>query len=71
MSINSDPSKPAQEVIFSKKLKTVPHPSIAFNKNPLSLCPVQCFEIGFRFEINFKENIKDILTATGLEPRTT
>ena len=62
MSFNSDPSKSAQEVTFSRKLKTVPHPSIAFNNNPLSLRPVQCFEIGFRFEINFKEHIKDILS---------
>ena len=37
MSFNPDPSKPAQEVIFSRKLKTVPHPSITFNNNPLSL----------------------------------
>ena len=62
MSFNSDPSKSAQEVTFSRKLKTVPHPSIAFNNNPLSLRHVQCFEIGFRFEINFKEHIKDILS---------
>ena len=41
MSFNPDPSKPAPEVIFSRKLKTVPHPSITFNNNPLSLCPAQ------------------------------
>ena len=41
MSFNPDPTKPAQEVIFSRKLKTIPHPSITFNKNPLSLCPAQ------------------------------
>ena len=41
MSFNPDPSKPAQEVIFSRKLKTVPHPSITFNNNPLSHCPAQ------------------------------
>ena len=35
--MSSDPSKRAQEVIFSRMLKTVPHPSIAFNNNPLSL----------------------------------
>ena len=33
-SFNLDPAKPAQEVIFSRKLKTV-------NNNPLSLCPAQ------------------------------
>ena len=31
MSFNPDPSKPAQEVISSRKLKTVAHPSITFN----------------------------------------
>ena len=41
MSFNPDPSKPAQEVIFGRKLKKVPHPSITFNNNPLSLCPAQ------------------------------
>ena len=41
MSFNPDSSKPAQDVIFSMKLKTVPHPSITFNNNPLSLCPAQ------------------------------
>ena len=41
MRFNPDPSKPAQEVIFSRKLKTVPHPSIRFNNNTLSLFPAQ------------------------------
>ena len=40
MSLNSKPTKPAQ-VFFSRKLKTVPHPSITFNNNPLSHCPAQ------------------------------
>ena len=34
MSFNPDPSKPGQVVILSRKLKTVPHPSITFNNNP-------------------------------------
>ena len=41
MSFNPDQSKPVQEVILSRKLKTVPRPSITFNNNPLSLCPAQ------------------------------
>ena len=41
MSFNPDPSKPAQEVIFSKRLKTVPHSWITFNINPSSLSPAQ------------------------------
>ena len=38
MSFNPDSSKPAQEVIFGRKLKIVPHPLITFNNNLLSLC---------------------------------
>ena len=34
MSFNPDPTKPAQEVIFSRNFKTVCHPSVAFNNNP-------------------------------------
>ena len=41
MSFNPDPTKLAQDVIFSRKLKTVPHPSITFNNNLLTLCLTQ------------------------------
>ena len=41
MSFNPDSSKPAQKVIFSRKLKAVPHLSITFNNNNLNLCPAQ------------------------------
>ena len=34
MTFNPDTSKPTQEVIFSRKIKTVPHPLITFNSNP-------------------------------------
>ena len=33
MSFNPDPSKQAQEVIFSCKIKKLPHPSLVFNNN--------------------------------------
>ena len=33
MSFNPDPSKKAQEVIFSHKIKKLPHPSLVFNNN--------------------------------------
>ena len=39
MSFNPDPTNQVQEVILSKKFKTVPHPSITVNNIPLSLCP--------------------------------
>ena len=32
MLFNPDPTKPAQEVIFSKKKKTQTHPTISLNK---------------------------------------
>ena len=41
MSFNPDLTKQVQELIFSRKLKTVPHSSITFNNNPSSLCPAQ------------------------------
>ena len=33
MNSNPDPSKQAQEVIFSRKIKKLPHPSLVFNNN--------------------------------------
>ena len=63
ISFNPDPTKPAQEVIFSKKLKTVPHPSVTFNNNPLSLCPAQNhLELLLDSKLTFNEHIKHILS---------
>ena len=33
MSFNPDPNEQAQEVIFSRKIKKLPHPSLVFNNN--------------------------------------
>ena len=54
---------PSQEVIFSRKLKTVPHPSITFNNNPLSLCPGQKY-LGLVLDskLTFSEHINHILS---------
>ena len=63
MSFNPDPSKPAQEVIFSRKLKTVPHPLLTFNNNPLSLCPAQKhLELVLDSKLTFSEHINHILS---------
>ena len=35
MNFNPDPSKQAQEVIFTRKVKKVLHPPILFNNNPV------------------------------------
>ena len=63
MSFNPDQSKPAQEVLFSRKPKTVPHPSITFNNNPLSLCPAQK-HLGLVLDskLTFNEHINHILS---------
>ena len=59
MSFNPDPTKPAQEVIFIKKLKTVPHPSITFNRNPLSLCAAhKHLELILDSKLTFNEHIE-------------
>ena len=62
-SFNPDPSKPAREVIFSRKLKTVPYPSITFNNNLLSLCPAQK-HLGLVLDskLTFNEHINHILS---------
>ena len=63
MSLNPDTTKPAQEVIFNKKLKTVPYPSITFNNNPLSLCPAQKhLELVLDSKLTFNEHMKHILS---------
>ena len=55
-SFNPDPAKPAQEVIFSRKLKTV-------NNNPLSLCPARKhLGLVLDSELTFNEHIKHILS---------
>ena len=41
MSFKPDPSKQAQEVIFSRKLKDVSHPPLVFNNANVSLCKSQ------------------------------
>ena len=71
MSFSPDPSKPAQELIFSRKLKTVPYLSITFNNHPLSLCPAQK-HLGLLLDskLMFNEHINHILSkvnkSTGL-----
>ena len=63
MSFNPDPSKPAQEVIFSRKLKTIPHPLTTFNNNPLNLYPTQkCLGLVLDSKVTFNEHINHILS---------
>ena len=41
MSFNPDPSKQAQEVIFSRKIKKPNHPELIFNNIPVNQTPYQ------------------------------
>ena len=63
MSFNPDPSKPAQKVIFSKKLKTVPHSSITFNINPSSFSPTQKrLGLALDSKLTINEHVNHILS---------
>ena len=41
MNFNSDPSKQAQEVLFSSKIKSPNHPCLHFSNNPVNQTPFQ------------------------------
>ena len=65
MSFNLDPSKRAQEVIFSRKLKNVSHPTLVFNNANLSLCNSQK-HLGILLDskLTFEEHYQTILNKT-------
>ena len=63
MSVNPDPSKQAQEVIFSPKHQKISHPSIHFNNNPIeSVSSQKHLGIILETKLIFQEHIKNILT---------
>ena len=61
MIFNPDLSKQAQEVIFSRKIKKLLHPTLLFNNIPLSNSLFQK-HLGLTLDIklNFSEHIKSI-----------
>ena len=63
MSFNPDPSKQAQEVIFSRKLQKISHPSIYFNNIPIDEVSSQK-HLGMILDakLKFQEHIKNLLT---------
>ena len=65
MSFNPDPSKQAQEVIFSRKLKNVSHPPLVFNNVNVSSCKSQK-HLGILLDprLTFEEHYKTILSKT-------
>ena len=62
MSFNLDPSKQAQEVIFSRKIQKTCHPSIYFNNKSVKQVPSQK-QLGMILDskLNFQEHLKNIL----------
>ena len=65
MSFNPDPSKQAQEVIFSRKLKNVSHPPLVFNNANVSSCKSQK-HLGVLLDskLTFEEHYKAELNKT-------
>ena len=62
MRFNPDPSKQAQEAIFSRKLQETCHSSIYFNNKSLKQFPSQK-HLGMILDtkLNFQEHLKNIL----------
>ena len=74
MSFNPDPSKQAQEVIFSCKSKSSTHPPLVFNNDNVSQTYSQeHLGIILDFKLTFEEHLSNVLAkaskATGLLPK--
>ena len=65
MRFNPDPSKQAQEVIFSRKLKKVTHPPLVFNNANVSQCKSQKhLGIILDSKLTFEDHYKTVLSKT-------
>ena len=63
MSFNPDPSKQAQEIIFSRKTKKISRPSFRFNNSIVSQSPyAYCLGIFLDARSTFEEHLKIITT---------
>ena len=62
MGFNPDPSKQAQEVVFSRKIQKTCHPSIYFNNKSVKQVPSQK-HLGLILDnkLNFQEHLKNML----------
>ena len=65
MNFNPDPSKQAQELLFSRKTSSKPYPSLNFNDNPVHQVQLQK-HLGLFLDpkLSFDENIQYILIKT-------
>ena len=65
MNFNPDPTKQAQELLFSQKTSSKPYPSLNFNDNPVDQVPLQK-HLGLFLDpkLRFDEHIQCILIKT-------
>ena len=65
MSFNPDPSKQAQVVIFSRKLKKITHPPLVFNNANVSQCKSQK-HLGIMLDskLTIEDHYKTVLSKT-------
>ena len=62
MSFNPDPSKQAQEVIFSRKIKKLPHPSLVFiNNNVLQASFQKHLGVTLNVKLTLDEHLNNVL----------
>ena len=62
MNFNSDTSKQAHEVLFSRKVKVTAHPQLVFNNNPVHETATQKhFRIFLDFKLNFQVHFENML----------
>ena len=65
MNFNLDPNKQTQEVIFSRKLKKVPHPPLIFNNTNVSQCKSQKhLGIILDCKLTIEEHCRTLLSKT-------
>ena len=61
MNFNPDPLKQAQEVLFSRKIKSQNHPWLHFNNNPVNQTPLQKHPGIYLYpKLDFLEHLKNI-----------
>ena len=66
ISFNPDSKKQAQEVIFSRKSKAIPHPSLVFNNNNVIQTTSQILDTRLSFEKHLKSVLCKINKTIGL-----
>ena len=61
MSFNPDPSKQAQEGIFSHNIKKLQHPSLVLNNNVLQTSSQKHLRVTLDVKLTFDEHLNNVL----------